>query len=146
MAEGAIDRSEENLLRDVVTMGQLSVRDIMTPRVHVDFIHLDDEPSDIRELIKRVGRGHLPVVGESIDDVRGLLSSRRFLMASPTQADPGALASIMFGIAFVPEQASVEDLLRRFRAEGSTLAIVVDEYGGTAGIVTIEDVAEEIVW
>ena len=145
VAEGAIDRSEENVLRDVVTMGQLSVRDIMTPRVHIDFIHLDDDPGDIRELIKRVGRGHLPVVGESIDDVRGLLSSRRFLMEAQTQADPGVLAALMSGIAFVPEQASVEDLLRRFRAEGSTLAIVVDEYGGTSGIVTIEDVAEEIV-
>ena len=145
VAEGAIDRSEENLLRDVVKMGQLSVRDVMTPRVHVNFVHLDDEPARIRDEIAQVGRGHLPVVGESIDDVRGLLSSRRFLMEAPQQSDTAALEAIMSGIAFVPEQASVEDLLRRFQAEGSTLAIVVDEYGGTAGIVTIEDVAEEIV-
>ena len=145
VAEGAIDRSEEHLLREVVKMGQLSVRDVMTPRVHVEFVELDDDPSKIRNQIRRVGRGHLPVVGESIDDVRGLLSSRRFLMDSPAEANPAALAALMTGIAFVPEQASVEDLLRRFQAEGSTLAIVVDEYGGTAGIVTIEDVAEEIV-
>jgi CBS domain containing-hemolysin-like protein len=140
LAEGAIDRSEERVLREVVKMGDLSVRDIMTPRVHVEFLEHDDDAAAIRATIARTGLSRLPVVGESIDDIRGVLSCRRFLM----NTEGGALGSLA-PIAFVPEQASVEHLLGRFRDEGSTIAVVVDEYGGTAGIVTIEDVAEEIV-
>lgn len=140
VAEGAIDQSEEHVLREVVKMGDLSVRDIMTPRVYVEAVDIKASDATIRETVARTGLGRLPVIGASLDDVRGIISSRRYLM----QRDP-SVRGVLEPIAFVPEQASVENLLRRFRDEGSTIAIVVDEYGGTAGIVSIEDVAEEIV-
>jgi len=140
IAEGAIDSSEEHVLREVLKMGDLSVRDIMTPRVHVESIDIDGTDDSIRSVIARTGLGRLPVIGKSLDDVRGVISSRRFLMQ-----EGGKIEDVLESIAFVPEQASVENLLRRFRDEGSTMAMVVDEYGGTAGIVAIEDVAEEIV-
>lgn len=140
VAEGAIDQSEEHVLREVVKMGDLSVRDIMTPRVHVEAVDIKASDATIRETVARTGLGRLPVVGASLDDVRGIISSRRYLM----QKEP-SVRGVLQPIAFVPEQASVENLLRRFRDEGSTIAMVVDEYGGTAGIVSIEDVAEEIV-
>ena len=144
VAEGAIDGREENLLKEVLQLKQLTVRDVMTPRVHVQFIAEDDDHSSIRDEIRQTALGRLPVVGDSIDEIRGFLSSRRFLMA--VAEDPGIdIASLIRPAVFVPEQASVEQLLRRFQADGITIAIVVDEFGGTAGIVTIEDVAEELV-
>ena len=144
-AEGTIDRSEEHLLREVVKMSERSVRDIMTPRVHMRFVKIDDSPTVIRTEIERTGLRRLPVVGESIDDVRGILSCRNFLLAAPSNENTVQLEKLIVPIAIVPEHASVEHLLRRFRDEGSTIAMVVDEYGGTAGIVTIEDVAEQLV-
>ncbi len=144
-AEGTIGQSEEHLLREVVNMSELSVRDIMTPRVHMRFVKLSDAPDVIRTEIERTGLGGLPVVGESIDDVRGILSSRQFLLSTPKDVMAEQLEKLIVPIAIVPEHASVEHLLRKFRDEGSTIAIVVDEYGGTAGIVTIEDVAEQLV-
>ncbi|MCH2162329.1 MAG: hemolysin family protein [Phycisphaerales bacterium] len=145
VAEGVIDHGEENLLREVLKFKQLTVRDVMTPRVHLRFVELDDDAAAIRAEIERTGLGRLPVVGESMDDVRGILSSRRFLMASSPPASANELQALLVPVAFVPEQASVEQLLRQFREGGLTIAMVVDEYGGTAGIVTIEDVAEELV-
>ena len=144
-AEGAIDHGEENLLREVLKFKQLTVRDVMTPRVHLRFIELEDDSNAIRAEIQDSGLARLPVVGDSMDDVRGILSSRSFLMTSPPPGSPEELEAVLSPVAFVPEQASVEQLLRQFREDARTIAMVVDEYGGTAGIVTIEDVAEELV-
>jgi putative hemolysin len=143
--QGAIDRDEETLLREVLALRTLRVRDIMTPRVSIRSVAAADSPARIRAEIQETGLGRLPVRGEDIDDVIGILSCRRFLLDAPTAADPDRLRSMCRPASFVPEVASVEQLLSRFRAEGSTIAIVVDEFGGTAGLVTIEDVAEELV-
>jgi putative hemolysin len=143
--QGAIDRDEETLLREVLALRTLRVRDIMTPRVSIRSVAAADAPERIRAEIEETGLGRLPVRGDDMDDVVGILSSRRFLLDAPTAVDPDRIRSMCRPASFVPEVASVEQLLSRFRAEGSTIAIVVDEFGGTAGLVTIEDVAEELV-
>ncbi len=143
--QGAIDRDEETLLREVLSLRTLRVRDIMTPRVSIRSVGLADPPELIRAQFEETRLGRLPVRAADIDDVVGILSCRRFLLDVPDKVDPDRLRAMCRPASFVPEVASVEQLLGRFRAEGSTIAIVVDEFGGTSGLVTIEDVAEELV-
>ena len=144
--QGAIDREEEALLQEVLSFRSIRVRDIMTPRVSVHAVAYHDPPDRIRSLLYDTGLRRLPVYGEDLDSIVGVLPSRRFLLALADEELPdGDVRSLCRPVAFVPEMASVEQLLGRFRDEGSTIAIVVDEFGGTAGLVTIEDIAEEVV-
>ena len=143
--QGAIDRAEETLLREVLSFRTRRVRDIMTPRVSMVAIGLRDDVEAIRGTIAESGLRRLPVHDADLDEIVGILPCRRFLIDPPEGVDPDHLAGACRPARFVPEMASVEQLLDRFQADGSTIAIVVDEFGGTAGLVTIEDVAEEIV-
>lgn len=144
--QGVIDRGEETLLREVVSFRTLRVRDIMTPRVSMLSTTVDAPPAEVRALIADSGLGRLPIHAGNLDEIVGILPCRSFLLDGPVgDPDIEAMAALCRNPSFVPELASVEQLLTRFRAEGSTLAIVVDEFGGTAGLVTIEDVAEELI-
>ena len=144
--QGVIDRGEETLLREVVSFRTLRVRDIMTPRVSMLSAATDAPPAEVRALIADSGLGRLPIHAGNLDEIVGILPCRSFLLDGPAgDSDPEGMVALCRSPSFVPELASVEQLLARFRAEGSTLAIVVDEFGGTAGLVTIEDVAEELV-
>jgi putative hemolysin len=144
--QGVIDRGEETLLREVVSFRTLRVRDIMTPRVSMLSAATDAPPAEVRALIAESGLRRLPIRAENLDAIVGILPCRSFLLDGPAgDSDPEGMVALCRSPSFVPELASVEQLLARFRAEGSTLAIVVDEFGGTAGLVTIEDVAEELV-
>lgn len=143
--QGAIDRAEETLLREVLSFRTRRVRDIMTPRVSMVAVGLQDDAEAIRGTIAESGLRRLPVHDVDLDEIVGILPCRRFLIDPSVGVDPDHLAGACRPARFVPEMASVEQLLDRFRADGSTIAIVVDEFGGTAGLVTIEDVAEEIV-
>ncbi len=144
--QGVIDRGEETLLREVVSFRALRVRDIMTPRVSIRAAAVDARPDEVRSLIAESGLRRIPIHAGTLDEIVGILPCRDFLLDGPDrEADPDAMVALCRNASFVPELASGEQLLARFRAEGSTLAIVVDEFGGTAGLVTIEDVAEELV-
>ena len=144
--QGVIDGGEETLLREVVSFRTLRVRDIMTPRVSMLSTPLDASPAEVRGLIAESGLRRIPIHGGNLDEIVGILPCRSFLLDGPElDSDPERMVALCRNPSFVPELASVEQLLARFRAEGSTLAIVVDEFGGTAGLVTIEDVAEELV-
>ncbi len=139
--EGAIDLREREALEGVMRMQRLRVRDVMTPRVDMSFVYSDAEDEELRRIATRARLTRLPVVGRDSDDVRGIVDLKRYLLASPqpsrdTCIDPPR---------FVPELATLEQLLEHFRRTGSKLAIAVDEYGGTAGIVALEDCVEEIV-
>ncbi|MCP4837428.1 MAG: HlyC/CorC family transporter [Phycisphaera sp.] len=143
--QGAIDRAEETLLREVLSLRTRRVRDIMTPRVSIVSVTVSDEPGEIRRTIEESGLRRLPVHEGELDRLIGILPCRRFLLDPPEAADPARIQAACRPPLFVPEMASVEQLLDRFRTDGATIAIVVDEFGGTSGLVTIEDVAEEIV-
>ena len=139
--EGAIDVREREAIEGVLRLRRLRVRDVMTPRVDMAFVYTDSDDAEIVARSSSARLTHLPVVGLDVDDVRGILQLKRYLLANPRPPRGECIEPARF----VPELASLEQLLEHFRRTGSTLAIAVDEYGGTAGIVALEDCVEEIV-
>ncbi|MHC5112872.1 MAG: hemolysin family protein [Planctomycetota bacterium] len=141
--EGVIDTREERLLRDVLTMRRLHVRDVMTPRVRMASLDERATRVDVLEATRAQRLTKIPVCGKSLDDVIGVLHVKRYLLAPvPTAVtDP----SVMSRAHFVPELASLDQLLEFFRRCGTQSAIVVDEFGGTEGVVSVEDLVEELI-
>jgi putative hemolysin len=143
--DAAIESDERNFIHSVIEFGDTIVREVMVPRT--DIVDVDDSAT-VREALEvaiNSGRSRLPVLGEGIDDVVGIVNLR--LLAGLVANDEGA-ASVrehMSDAQFVPETKRVASLLNEIRNAKSHLFIVVDEYGGTAGLVTLEDVLEELV-
>lgn len=140
---GVIDASEEQLLREVVNLSNLKVRDIMVPRVDMLAIDVEADPEELTELIRRERVAKLPAYRGDVDNVIGVVYARQFLLAR-AGPDPVDLAALARSVHFVPEVQRVDQLLGVFRKRGIHMAIVVDEYGGTAGVVTIRDVVERL--
>jgi CBS domain containing-hemolysin-like protein len=139
--EGAIDLREREAIEGVMRLRRLRVRDVMTPRVDMWSVRAGADEAEIRRVATEARLTHLPVVGRDVDEILGILELKKYLL--PAQRPPRA--DCMEPPRFVPELASLEQLLEHFRRTGSKLAIAVDEYGGTAGIVALEDCVEEIV-
>ena len=138
---GAIDVREREAIEGVMRLRRMRVKDVMTPRVDMAFVRVDDDEETIRKVATEARLTHLPVVGDDVDDVRGILQLKKYLLPRLRPARQQCTESARF----VPEIATLEHLLEHFRRTGSKLAIAVDEYGGTAGIVALEDCVEEIV-
>jgi len=127
-------------LQAIVALADVSVREVMTPRVDIRSIQIDMKPDEVLRTIWELGRRRLPVCGRDLDDIRGILFVR------DVHLNPESPVKNLIGRAhFVPEQANLMQLLPHFRTEKLHLAVVVDEYGGTAGVVTIEDIVEWVV-
>ena len=138
--EGHINSTENEMLQAIVELGEASVREVLTPRVDIEFIRAGDDPHAAYQTVKQSHRRILPVCGLDLDDIRGVLFAREALL------NPGAAVdSLVRAVRFVPEQINLAQLVRHFHDERSHFAIVVDEYGGTAGLVTVDDVVEWIV-
>lgn len=142
-AAGVIDADEQRVLRGVFELRRLRVRDVMTPRVDMAWVESNATRAEIIELVRVHRLTRIPVVGKGVDDVVGIVHVKRYLLDPRRDATP--ITDYVRRPRFVPELASVEQLLSEFRGHRSDLAIVVDEYGGTAGVVALEDVVEEIV-
>jgi putative hemolysin len=145
-ADPATPRAEETrLLRSVVDFGETLVREVMTPRPDIVAIRAAATVDDLRKLVQEQEYSRLPVYSENLDNIVGLVVVKDLIQK--TDAVPGSakVTEIMRPAAFVPETKRVADLLREFQRKRFQLAIVVDEYGGTAGLVTVEDVVEELV-
>lgn len=140
---GIIDQDEQQLLRHVLELGQIKVRDVMVPRVDIRGYDLDEPVADLLALARETRLRHLPVYEESLDQVRGVVMTRR-LLAKPPQTKK-ELHALVKPVYFVPEVAPADHLLKTLREQAVTFAIVVDEYGGTAGLVTLEDVVEHFI-
>jgi CBS domain containing-hemolysin-like protein len=139
--EGAIDVREREAIEGVMRLRRLRVRDVMTPRVDMWSVHARADEAEIRRVATEARLTHLPVIGRDVDEILGILQLKKYLR--PAQRP--ARAECIEPARFVPELASLEQLLEHFRRTGTKLAIAVDEYGGTAGIVALEDCVEEIV-
>ncbi len=137
---GTIDRDAGAMLQEIVELTGLKTCDIMVPRVDMIARDLTTPRAGLIQTFKDTGLTRLPVYDGDADNIVGILGARALLMA-PRQP----LRELLTPITFVPEAASVERLLVGFRANSTRLAIVVDEYGGTAGLVTLEDILQEIV-
>lgn len=140
---GIIDRDEQHLLRHVLELSQIKVRDVMVPRVDIHGHDLGDPPSMILQLIRDTRLRFLPVYEDSLDNIRGIAMTRDLLLDPPKTREQ--LIARLRPAYFVPEIAPADELLANLRTQGVTFAIVVDEYGGTAGLVTLEDVVEHFI-
>ena len=142
---GAPPRDENRLLRSVVDFGETLVREVMTPRPDIVAIQADATVDDLRRLVQEQEYSRLPVFAENLDNIVGLIVVKDLIQMPELPAGGRKVSEIMRPAAFVPETKRVADLLREFQQRRFQLAIVVDEYGGTAGLVTVEDVVEELV-
>jgi CBS domain containing-hemolysin-like protein len=138
-------RDESRLLRSVVDFGDTLVREVMVPRPDIVAIRADATVHDLRQLVQEQEYSRLPVFNENLDNIVGLMVVKDLIQMTEVPADSRKVSEIMRPAAFVPETKRVADLLREFQQKRFQLAIVVDEYGGTAGLVTVEDVVEELV-
>jgi CBS domain containing-hemolysin-like protein len=142
----AEQRAEENrLLRSVVDFGDTLVREVMTPRPDLVAVRSTDTVQDLLKLVGEQEYSRLPVFTDNLDNIVGLVVVKDLMQLPETFDRSQPVAGIMRPAAFAPETKRVADLLREFQQGRFQLAIVVDEYGGTAGLVTIEDVVEELV-
>jgi CBS domain containing-hemolysin-like protein len=137
---GLITADENKLLTEVVELGFLKVRHVMRPRVDMIACSVSESAQMARELMLKNHMTKLPVYVRTIDNIVGLVHLRQLLLEGDRSLD-----SIVQRVHFVPEQKMVESLLELFRKSGTDIAIVVDEYGGIAGSVRLEDIAEELV-
>jgi len=143
--EGGLDEQSAEMLENIVEFSSTTVGEVMTPRTDVDGLEYTDDLQVIRITLTNVGHSRLPVYRENLDHVVGILYVKDLLPWLGVMPTEFRLESLLRTPAFVPETKPVQDLLEEFQKSETHLAIVIDEYGGTAGLVTIEDLLEEIV-
>jgi putative hemolysin len=136
---------ESRLLRSVVDFGETLVREVMTPRPDIVAIKATATIDDLRQLVREQEYSRLPVYHDNLDNIVGLIVVKDLIQMTSEPDGTRAVSTMMRPAAFVPETKRVVDLLREFQQGRFQLALVVDEYGGTAGLVTVEDVVEELV-
>ncbi len=141
--DGLIEGDERRLIQSIVEFGDTRVREVMTPRPDIVAIRAEATLGDLRALLREQTYSRLPVYKESLDNILGVVFVKDLVQL--TDADERTVAAIMRPAHVVPETKPVPDLLREFQHRRVQIAIVVDEYGGTAGLVTLEDLLEEIV-
>jgi CBS domain containing-hemolysin-like protein len=141
--EGLIETEERRLIQSIVDFGDTLVREVMTPRP--DIVAIPDEATlgELRALLREQTYSRIPVFKESLDNVLGFVFVKDLIQLACD--DTRAITSLMRPAYFVPETKRVSELLREFQRQQVQLALVVDEYGGTAGLVALEDLIEEIV-
>lgn len=139
---------EQELLDSVEEFGETIVREIMVPRIDMATVSADSNLTKAMSVFLRRGYSRLPVVGKNIDDISGILYVKdvaRILHESPAKMEKTLARDIARPVIFVPESKPVDDLLRDMQLSSTHIAIIIDEYGGVAGLATMEDVIEEIV-
>jgi CBS domain containing-hemolysin-like protein len=144
-SNGTGGAEDGRLLRSVVDFGDTLVREVMTPRPDIVAVRAEASIDELRILVREQGYSRLPVFRENLDNIVGLIVVKDLIQSDVSIDGAAAVAAIMRPAAFVPETKRVADLLREFQQKRFQLAIVVDEYGGIAGLVTVEDLVEELV-
>ena len=141
-----IDADAHQIIQGALDISGMQAREVMVPRTQMNVIKSDDEPETILHRIIDSGHSRYPVVGETTDDLLGILLAKDLLpkLQAPSLKDLDVLA-LLRPATFVPESKRLNVLLKDFREKRNHMAIVIDEYGGVAGLITIEDVLEEIV-
>lgn len=142
-SQGVIDADEQRILRDVLGMRRLKVRDVMIPRVRMFAVPIDATVNEVRQVASEARLTKLPAYDGDLDHILGLLPVKTFLLDGLSSI--GAMRKALQPAPFVPVMASLDQLMEHFRRTRTQLAIVVDEFGGTAGVVAIEDVVETLV-
>ena len=141
---GAIGQEEKELIENIFEFDDTTAEDIMVHRTDVETIWLDDTHEAIVNTIRESGLSRFPVCGEDVDDIVGILNTREYLL-NACQPQPKPLKELLRPVFFVPESVKADVLLRDMQKQKVHMAIVVDEYGGTSGLLTMEDLLEELV-
>ncbi|HEY0487777.1 MAG TPA: hemolysin family protein [Mycobacteriales bacterium] len=145
---GVVEHDERDMIHSVFSLGTTIVREVMVPRTDVVWIERTKSVRQALALALRSGFSRIPVVGENVDDIVGVVYLKDLVRRTQGNGDADRnlrVGDVMRDAEFVPESKPVDELLRVMQARRTHMAIVIDEYGGTAGLVTIEDILEEIV-
>ena len=143
---GLVDPDALEMLEGVLAVGELQVRDIMVPRSQMAVVERDAAPEQLLPVVVESGHSRFPVIGEDRDQIAGILLAKDLLRYySEGGREQFDIREVVRPAVFVPESKRLNVLLKEFRKNRHHMAIVVDEYGGVAGLVTIEDVIEQIV-
>jgi putative hemolysin len=146
--QGQIEEEEKEMIHGVIELGDKRVHEVMVPRIGIRAVNVEDSLDEVLDMIIRAGHSRLPVFDESLDNILGILYAKDLL---PYLKGDGLangtidIRKLVRPPVYVPESKPVDDLLHEMQVAKRHIAIVVDEYGGTAGLVTMEDVVEEIV-
>jgi magnesium and cobalt transporter len=140
-----LDSEALHIMEGALSVGNAQVDEIMVPRSQMIALKYDQTPESLLKAIIESGHSRFPVVGESVDDIKGILLVKRLLPLLLKNIGNFDIKQVMHPVHMVPENKRIIDLLREFREQRYHMAIVVDEYGGVSGLVTIEDILEEIV-
>jgi putative hemolysin len=146
--EGSIEEEEKEMIHGVIELGDKRVHEVMVPRIGIRAVNLHDPFDEILDMVVRAGHSRVPVFEDNLDNIVGILYAKDLLPYLKASAGGNGAIDIRKLVrqpVYVPESKPVDDLLHEMQAAKRHLAIVVDEYGGTAGLVTMEDVVEEIV-
>ncbi len=146
--EGVLEEEEKEMIRNIFEFGDTTVKEVMVPRVDMACIPSNTKLGSVLYLIKKVGHSRIPVYEGTIDNIIGILYAKDLLAVYEQWykiKEKFDLKKILRKTYFVPENKKIDDLLDVFQRDRIQIAIVVDEYGGTAGLITMEDVVEEIV-
>jgi putative hemolysin len=141
---GALETSEREMIHSIFELGDITVREIMVPRTDMICIEVSNPSNRVLEIVRAEGHSRIPVYQERVDNIIGILHTRDLLNLYPFESEFD-LRPILRPANFVPENKPIDELLRQFQEQRIHMVIVVDEHGGTAGLVTLEDVIEEIV-
>ena len=145
-ADGEVEPYEESMLLGILRFNDLQVQDTMIPRTDIDCVPDDMPLQEVARIIVRSGHSRIPVYKDTRDNIVGILHAKDVLSSLLDQSgDVPSVSAVMREPFFVPETKSIRTLLQEFRARKQHIAIALDEYGGTSGLITIEDVLEEIV-
>ena len=146
--QGGIEEEEKEMIHGVIELGDKRVHEVMVPRIGIRAVNVDDPLDEVLDMIVRAGHSRLPVFEENLDNIVGILYAKDLLPYLKGNGRTNGAIDIRELVrppVYVPESKPVDDLLHDMQAAKRHIAIVVDEYGGTAGLVTMEDVVEEIV-
>jgi CBS domain containing-hemolysin-like protein len=143
--EGVIEEFAHRLLTRAIRFGERDASEVMVPRPEIVALPVDSTPADVERVVVEAGVSRIPLYREHLDDVVGLIHAKDLLNLDPFQRDRPLNNELIRPLLVVPESGRLGPLLAAMRRSRSHLALVVDEHGGTAGVVTLEDVAEELV-
>ena len=140
-----IDADEKRLIESIIEFGDTVAREVMVPRTDMITVNSDFRVADVMEVVLLNGYSRIPVLGEGIDDIIGLVFAKDLMRAERDEREDEPVANFVRAARAVPETKPVAELLREMQADQFHMAIVIDEHGGTSGLVTLEDLIEELV-
>lgn len=141
--DGGIDSGEKELFHNVIEFTDLDAGDILTPRIDVVAIDIEETPTELQKLFEETGFSRIPVYRETIDNIVGVVNEKDF--HRHLRGTENTIESILQPALFIPPSVKISELLKQLQQKKVHIAVVVDEFGGTEGIVTIEDIVEELV-